>query len=85
MDHDIPLARTLPQGGPSMRALPLLCLLVTLPTIAGALTGSLDQVVVGWWYQDDPQQVMQSTVPYTLEGPVGTEATTWSAIRGLFR
>jgi hypothetical protein len=141
-----------------MRTFALLCSLVTLPTVAGALTVSLDQgvyqvgdlveitldntdggaiefpswppfaivrldgpyefppsspvivdlpagetmtefwdtgqlpdpagsyqVVVEWWYQDDPQQVMQSTVPYLLEGPVGTEATTWSAIRGLFR
>ncbi len=37
-----------------------------LPEPAGSY-----QVVVEWWSQDDPQQVMQSTVPYILRGPGG--------------
>jgi hypothetical protein len=43
------------------------------------------EVAVTWWYQQNPDEVFEFAVPYTLEESVGAEMTTWSAVRRLFR
>jgi hypothetical protein len=43
------------------------------------------EVVVDWWYQQDPAETFVITAPYTLDDVVGLESTTWSSVLRLFR